>query len=154
MLILIQDHLSGLCLILHGPVKLNRKTILKQINNRKQVQFWMRRHQYNSTPANNESGLRKNQAPKRLHILNWSLLVQSFSQVVVLTQLFIPFVLCMLTLSMNCGTQFQVDSERQIFMGNFTLQFYFTLRIFGRNLLKGNCRRNVSHISLCQRCLT
>ena len=38
--------------------------------------------------------------------------------------------------------QFKVESERQIFLRNFSWQFLFTLRVFGRNLLRGNRRRN------------
>ena len=46
--------------------------------------------------------------------------------------------LCVLILYMSGGTfKFKVDSERQIlFLRNFSLQFYFTLRVFARNLLR------------------
>ena len=38
--------------------------------------------------------------------------------------------------------QFKVDSERQTFLRNFSWQFLFTLRVFARNLLRLNRRRN------------
>ena len=38
--------------------------------------------------------------------------------------------------------QFKVNSERQIFFRNFSWQFLFTLRVFTRNLLRGNCQKN------------
>ena len=48
--------------------------------------------------------------------------------------------------------QFKVDSEGQI-LRNFSWQFLFTLRVFARNLLRRNPRRNIFfHISFC--CLT
>ena len=37
--------------------------------------------------------------------------------------------------------QFKVDSERQIFEKLFHGRFYFTLRVFARNLLRGNRNR-------------
>ena len=42
---------------------------------------------------------------------------------------------------------FKVDSERQIFCATFSWQFFFTLRIFGRNLLRWIRRRNTFRIS-------
>ena len=43
--------------------------------------------------------------------------------------------------------QFKADSERQIFfLRNFSWQFYSTLRVFPRNLLRGNYRRNTFRI--------
>ena len=49
--------------------------------------------------------------------------------------------------------QFNVDSKRQIFE-KFSWQVYSTLRVFARNMLRGNSRRNIFsfHISFC--CLT
>ena len=38
--------------------------------------------------------------------------------------------------------QFEDDSERQIFWVAFSCQGLFTLRVFARNLLRGNRRRN------------
>ena len=38
--------------------------------------------------------------------------------------------------------QFKVDSERQIFLRNFFMTILFILRVFARNLLTGNRRRN------------
>ena len=46
--------------------------------------------------------------------------------------------------------QFKVDSERQIFWEPF-ITILFTLRVFHRNLLRGNRRRNIFRISF--RCL-
>ena len=48
--------------------------------------------------------------------------------------------------------QFKVDSEKQIFfLRNFSLQFLFTLRVFARNLLRGNRRRKTVRIPFwCQ----
>ena len=44
--------------------------------------------------------------------------------------------------------QFTVDTERQIyFLRNFSWQFLFTLRVFARNLLRGNRRRNTFRIA-------
>ena len=43
--------------------------------------------------------------------------------------------------------QFNVDSERQIFKKLF-MACLFTLRIFARNLLRGNCRRNIFRIAI------
>ena len=43
----------------------------------------------------------------------------------------------------RCDLQLKVDSERQIFLRNFSWQFLFTLRVFARNLLRGNRRRNI-----------
>ena len=56
--------------------------------------------------------------------------------------------LCVLILYI-CGGDllFEVDSERQICLRNFSWQFLFTLRVFARNLLKGNRRRNTFRIS-------
>ena len=42
--------------------------------------------------------------------------------------------------------QFKVDSERQIVLRNFSWQFLFTFRVFTRNLLRGNRRRNIFRI--------
>ena len=42
--------------------------------------------------------------------------------------------------------QFKVDSERQIFWETFRGNFLFTLRVFARNLLRGNRRRNTFYI--------
>ena len=42
--------------------------------------------------------------------------------------------------------QFKVDSERQIFWETFYGNFLFTLRVFARNLLRGNRRRNTFRI--------
>ena len=42
--------------------------------------------------------------------------------------------------------QFKVDSKRQIFWETFLRQFLFTLRVFARNLLKGNHRKNTFRI--------
>ena len=39
--------------------------------------------------------------------------------------------------------QFNVDSERQIFWATFSWQVYLLSRVFSRNLLKGNRRRNI-----------
>ena len=39
--------------------------------------------------------------------------------------------------------QFNVDSERQIFEKPFYGNFILTLRVFARNLLRGNRRRNI-----------
>ena len=40
--------------------------------------------------------------------------------------------------------RFKVDSERQIFLEKlFMAIFYFILRVFARNLLRGSCRRNI-----------
>ena len=38
--------------------------------------------------------------------------------------------------------QFKVDPERQLFWETFHSRFLFTLRVFARNLLRGNRRRN------------
>ena len=43
--------------------------------------------------------------------------------------------------------QFKVDSERQIYLRNFSWQFLLTLRVFARNLLRGNRRRNTIRIT-------
>ena len=43
--------------------------------------------------------------------------------------------------------QFKVNFERQIFLRNFSWQFLFTLRVFARNLLRGNRQRNTFRIS-------
>ena len=37
---------------------------------------------------------------------------------------------------------FKVDSERQFFLRNFSWQFLFILRVFAKNLLRGNRRSN------------
>ena len=37
-------------------------------------------------------------------------------------------------------------NERQIFLRHFSWQFLFTLRVFARNLLRGNCQRNTFRI--------
>ena len=44
--------------------------------------------------------------------------------------------------------QFKVDSERQIFFEQLfmAILFLFTLRVFARNLLRGNRRRNTFRI--------
>ena len=42
--------------------------------------------------------------------------------------------------------QFKVDSERQIFLRNFSCQFLFILRVFAKNLLRGNRQRNTFRI--------
>ena len=47
--------------------------------------------------------------------------------------------------------QFKVDSERQLFWETFAWQFLVTFRVFARNLLRGNRRRNTFRISF--RCL-
>ena len=43
--------------------------------------------------------------------------------------------------------QFKVDSERQIFFEKLFMAILFTLRVFARNLLRGNRRRNIFRIS-------
>ena len=43
--------------------------------------------------------------------------------------------------------QFIVDSERQIVWETFHSNFYFILRVFARNLLRGNRRRNTFRTS-------
>ena len=58
--------------------------------------------------------------------------------------------LCVLILYrriLYCRSQFKVDSERQIFWDTFHGNFYLTLRVFARNLLRGNHRRNNFRIS-------
>ena len=42
--------------------------------------------------------------------------------------------------------QFKANSERQTFWETFHGNFYFILRVFGRNLLRGNRRRNTFRI--------
>ena len=63
------------------------------------------------------------------------------------------YVVCVNFIHKCRDLQFKVDSERQIFRetfhGNFIL---FTLRVFARNLLRGNRRRNTFRISFW--CLT
>ena len=42
--------------------------------------------------------------------------------------------------------QFKVDFKRQIFWETFRDNFIFTFRVFARNLLRGNRRRNIMRI--------
>ena len=50
--------------------------------------------------------------------------------------------------------QFKVDSEWQIFLNNFSWQFFFSARVFVRKLIRKNRRENICHISIWLRCLT
>ena len=57
------------------------------------------------------------------------------------------YVVCVNFIHKWCDLQFKVESERQIFFEKlFHGSFLFTLRVFARNLLRGNCRRNAFHI--------
>ena len=58
----------------------------------------------------------------------------------------ITYVVCVNFIHKRRDLQFKVDSERQIFLRNFSWQFYFTLRVFARNQLRGNRRRNTFRI--------
>ena len=79
------------------------------------------------------------------YIRNWPL--QPFSQD------YRPLTLCVLNFIHKWrDLQFKVDSERQIFWETFHVNFFFTLRVFARNLLRGNRRRNTFRISFW--CLT
>ena len=56
------------------------------------------------------------------------------------------YVVCVNFIHMWRDLQFKVNSEQQIFLRKFSWQFLFTLRVFARNLLRGNCRRNTFRI--------
>ena len=56
------------------------------------------------------------------------------------------YVVCVYFIHEWRDLQFQIDSERQIFLRNFSWQFVFTLRVFARNLLRGHRRRNTFRI--------
>ena len=77
------------------------------------------------------------------YIHNWPL--QPFSQDY--WPSFSHHIYCVLILHKWRDLQFIVNSERQIYLRNFSWQFLFTLRVFARNLLRGNRRRNTFRIS-------
>ena len=52
-------------------------------------------------------------------------------------------VVCVNFISEWRDLKLNVDSERLIFFLTFSRQILFTLRVFARNLLKGNRRRNI-----------
>ena len=53
------------------------------------------------------------------------------------------YVVCVNSIHKWRDLQFKIDSERKIFLRNFSWQFLFTLRVFARNLLlRGNRRWN------------
>ena len=52
------------------------------------------------------------------------------------------YVMCINFIHKWRDLQFTVDSERQIFWETLHGNFLFTLRVFARNLLRGNRRRN------------
>ena len=58
------------------------------------------------------------------------------------------YVVCVNFIHKWRALQFKVDSERQIYWETFHGNFYLTLRIFARNLLRGNRRKNIIRISL------
>ena len=57
------------------------------------------------------------------------------------------YVVCVIFIYKWGDLQFKVDSERQIFYEKHFTAILFTLRIFARNLLRGDRRRNTFRIS-------
>ena len=55
----------------------------------------------------------------------------------------ITYVMCVNFIHKWRDLLFKVDSERQMFLINFSWQFFFTLRVFSRILLRGSSRRNI-----------
>ena len=77
------------------------------------------------------------------YIHNWPL--QPFSQDYGLAS-HTTHVMCVNFIRERRDLEFNVDSERQIFLRNFFMAVLFTLRVFARNLLRGSRRRNIFFI--------
>ena len=58
-----------------------------------------------------------------------------------------PLILCALILYVNGETYCLTSTPNDRFLRNFFMAGLFTLRVFARNLLRGNRRRNIFHIS-------
>ena len=78
------------------------------------------------------------------YIHNWPL--QAFSQDYGLAS-HTTHVVCVNFIGEWWYLQFNVDTEQHICEKLFSWHFYFTLRVFARNLLRGNRRRSIFHTS-------
>ena len=59
------------------------------------------------------------------------------------TQLLTPFILCALILYMNGGTYSLMSTLNDRFFEDLFMAILFTLRLYVRNLVKGNCGKNI-----------